>query len=49
MCELRVSEIASCKVCELQICEFASWKFASHIFWKKEFPMKDASDKIYHG
>ena len=35
MCELRVSEFASCKS--------ASWKFVSHIIWKKELPVKDAS------
>ena len=35
---------ASQRVCELQVCEFASWKFASHIIWKKELPVKDATD-----
>ena len=38
---VRVSESASCKSVS---CKFASWKFATHIFWKKEFPVKDASD-----
>ena len=31
-------------MCELWVSESASWKFANHIFWKKEFPVKDASD-----